>query len=265
VSQDLSQNMSQRHDLAELNRNFRAGTDPGTALVTDPVMVLWRDGVMTTAHTDHRTTGASDVVQLGLFASLEAEVRPFVAPRHRAFAALLARAADAEDAALEVLTQLEPELDVLAGRLLRLGVEPAVARCDTLSVAWEVVAGHRLGPLLPTKGCLASAIWIELRVELGLRRHRSMVVVPLIEEMDVAVHDPDPPESRMGLLLAAVAAEVISEDQAFVITETRLDGRALAEVALELGRPYQAVRKDRRRAELALVAFARRYSAEELR
>jgi hypothetical protein len=225
-------------------------------------MVIWRDGVMTTAHTDHRKSGANDVVQLGLFASLEADRCPFVAARHRAFAALLARAADDEGAALEVLTQLEPELDVLVGRLVRLGIEPAAARCDALSVAWEVVAGHRLGALLPTKGCLASAIWIELRVELGLRRHRGIVVVPLIEEMDVAVEDPDPPESRMGLLAAAVAAGVVKDYQAFVIAETRVHGRGLAEVALELSRPYQAVRKDRSRAERALAAFARRYDAE---
>ena len=260
----MSQNLSQRHDLAERGRIFLAGLDPGTVLVTDPVMVIWRDGVMTTAHTDRRTTVDRDVVQLGLFASLEPDDCRFVAPCHRDFAALLARAVDDEDAALEVLTQLEPELDVLAGRLVRLGVEPAVARCDTLSVAWEVVAGHRLGPLLPTKGCLASAIWIELRVELGLRRQRSVVVVPLIEEMDVAVVDPDPPK-RLGLLDAALTAGVINDEQAFVITETRMNGRGLAEVALEVGRPYQAVRKDRRRAELALAAFARRAYAEELR
>lgn len=227
-------------------------------------MVVWRDGVMTIAHTDLQKAAASDVVQLGLFASLEPEGCRFVAPRHRAFAALLARAPDDEDAALEVLSQLGPELDVLAGRLVRRGVEPAVARCDTLSVAWEVVAGHRLGPLLPTKGCLASAIWIELRVELGIRRHRSIVMVPLIEEMDVAVVDPDPPE-QLGLLTAALAAGVINEEQAFVIAETRMNGRVLAEVALEVGSPYQAVRKDRRRAELALAAFARRSYAEELR
>jgi hypothetical protein len=238
-----------------------AGTDPGTPLGTDPVMVLWRDGAMTTAQTHHSDAGAPDVVQLGLFESDESEPPSFVHPRHRAFAALLARAPADEDAALEVLGVLEPELGVLAGRLVRHGIEPDVARGEALSVAWEVVAGHRSGPLLPTKACLTRVIWTELRREFGMRRDRGIELVPLTDDVDVAVAAPDPPERRPVLLDAAVAAGVINRHQAVVVAQTRIDGRWLAEVAMDFGRPYQAVRKDRQRAEKALATFARSYYA----
>lgn len=242
------------------------GTDPGTPLVTDPVMVLWRDGAMTTTqHNHHGDAGAADVVQLGLFESGEPEIPLFVHPRHRAFAALLARAPADEDAALEVLGLLEPELAVLAGRLVRLGIEPDVAQGEALSVAWEVVAGHRLGPLLPTTACLTTVVWTELRRELRVRRDRRIELVPLTDDVDVPAPDPEPPELGVGLLDAAVAAGVINQNQAVVVAQTRIDGRNLVEVAADLGRPYHAVRKDRQRAERALAIFARSYYAEGLR
>jgi hypothetical protein len=219
---------------------------------------------MTTAQTHHRDAGAPDVVQLGLFESDEPETCSFVHPRHRKFATLLARAATDEDAALKVLGLLEPELCVLSGRLVRHGIEPDLARVETLSVAWEVVAGHRLGPLLPTRACLASVVWTELRREFGVRRDRGIALVPLTAEVDIAVAtpDPNPPERCPGLLDAAVGAGVINEHQAVVVAQTRIDGRGLADVAMDFVRPYGAVQKDRRRAEKALAAFARSYYAE---
>jgi hypothetical protein len=225
-------------------------------------MVVWRDGAMTTTWT-HDSDGASTgVVQLGLFASEEPATRPFVHPNHRRFAALLAWAPSDEDAALEVLDLLGPELAVLAGRLVRSGIEPDVARGEALSVAWEVVAGHRLGPVLPTQACLASVVWTELRREFGVRRNRGIELVPLSEEIDVAAPGVEPEDTRPGLLDAAVAAGVINAPQARLVAQTRIDGRGLGEVAADLGRPYHAVRKDRHRAEKALAAFVRFYDAE---
>jgi hypothetical protein len=226
-------------------------------------MVLWRDGVMTTtAHTDQRDAGTPDVVQLGLFESDEPEASFFVHPRHRAFATLLAQAGDDEDAALEVLALLEPELGVLAGRLVRLGIEADIAHSEAFSVAWEVVAGHRLGPLLPTKMCFVRVVWTELRRELRVRRDRGIELVPLTDEIDVAAPDAEPAESGVALLDAAVSAGVLTAGQAVVVVQTRIEGRDLAEAAMALGRPYQAVRKDRQRAERTLVSFARLYYAE---
>jgi len=224
-------------------------------------MVLWRDGAMTTHHSHHPGAGRADAVQLGFFDSQEPGTL-FVHPRHRKFAGLLLRAAGDEDAALEVLALLEPELGVLARRLVRLGIEPDVARGEALAVAWEVVAGHRLGPVLPTKHCLAMVIWTELRREIGVRRDRGMELVPLTDEIDVAAPEIDPAAPWHGLLDAAVGAGVINENQAVVVAQTRIEGRRLTEVAHDLGRPYDAVQKDRRRAEHALGTFARFYDAE---
>jgi hypothetical protein len=238
------------------------GTDPGTPSVTDPVMVRWRDGAMTTHHSHQSGAGPADAVQLGLFDSEGPATPSFVHPRHRRFAALLVLAAGDEHAVLEVLALLEPELGVLAGRLIRLGIDPDVARCEALSVAWEVVAGHRVGPVLPTKHCLTNVIWTELRREFGVRRDRGIELVPLSDEIDVAAPEIDLEEPWHGLLPAAVAAGVINENQAVVVAQTRLEGRGLAEIAQDLGRPYDAIQKDRRRAEQALGSFARSYDAE---
>jgi hypothetical protein len=224
-------------------------------------MVVWRDGAMTITQTQDSNAGAPGGVQLGLFESDEPEVRYFVHPNHQRFATLLARAPDDEDAALEVLALLEAELGVLAGRLVRLGVEPDVARAEARSVAWEIVAGHRLGPVLPTKVCLASVVWTELRRDFGVRRDRG-IEVPLTDEIDVAAPEADPEEPWPSLLESAVAAGVLSAQQALVVGQTRIDGRGLAEVAADLGRPYHAVRKNRQRAEKALAVFARSYDVE---
>jgi hypothetical protein len=229
-------------------------------------MVPWRDGAMTTTQRTHDShAGPPDVVQLGLFESDEPATRYFVHPNHRRFAPVFVRAAGDEEATLEVLALLEPELQVSARRLVRLGVEPDVARAEALSVAWEVVAGHRLGPLLPTKACLASVVWTELRREFRVRRDRGVELVPLTDEIDVVASEVDPEEPWPGLLDAAVAGGVITANQAVVVAQTRIDGRELAEVARDLGRTYDAVQKDRRRAEHALAVFARSYYTEESR
>ena len=55
----------------------------------------------------------------------------------------------------------------------------------------------------------------------------------------------------------------MTPEQVVIVAETRIEGRPLAEVAEILGRPYDAVRKERRRAEAALRAFALSYAEEE--
>ncbi len=63
-----------------------------------------------------------------------------------------------------------------------------------------------------------------------------------------------------GLLEAAAAAGVLSVEQAELIARTRIDGEPLRALAQELGRPYDALRMERRRAEAALRTFALRYA-----
>ena len=167
-------------------RKIRTGTDPGTPSVTDPVMVLWRDGAMTTHHSHQSGAGPADAVQLGLFDSEEPAplcscTRATAGWPPSSSGPPATRTPPSRSSPL-----LEPELGVLAGRLVRLGIDPDVARCDALSVAWEVVAGHRVGPVLPTKVCLTTVIWTELRREFGVRRDRGIELVPLSDEIDVA-------------------------------------------------------------------------------
>ena len=52
-------------------------------------------------------------------------------------------------------------------------------------------------------------------------------------------------------------------DTCVLIARTRIEGVPLVEVAQALGRPYDAVRMERRRAEAALRTFVRRYESEE--
>ena len=65
---------------------------------------------------------------------------------------------------------------------------------------------------------------------------------------------PGTPPGHPDLVLArAVAAGVVTAAEAELIAATRLDGMPLADVALERGMSYAAVRKARRRAELRLA------------
>ncbi len=65
-----------------------------------------------------------------------------------------------------------------------------------------------------------------------------------------------------SLLAAAVAAGVLTPRHVVLIARTRIVGVRLAEVAQALGRPYDAVRMERGRAEAALRTFVRRYESE---
>ena len=74
---------------------------------------------------------------------------------------------------------------------------------------------------------------------------------------DVAApEDPDPLERWPGLLDAAGVAGVLSNEEAVLIARTRVEGESLRCLARDLGRPYDAVRMERRRAEAALRAYA---------
>ena len=55
---------------------------------------------------------------------------------------------------------------------------------------------------------------------------------------------------------------MLTPSDVVLIVRTRVEGEPLAEVAQALGRPYDAVRMERRRAEAALRTFARRYVSE---
>ena len=155
-----------------------------------------------------------------------------------------------ELAALALLHLLEPELDVVAARLARLGhVEPVEARGDVLGAAWEALT-RRPPPGRPDR---LEAIWSMLRQTTGLRRTRPG---PLPDGFDIeAPEDLGSPERWPGLLDRAGSAGFLSCEEATLIARTRIEGEPLRSVARDLGRPYDALRMQRRRAEAALRAY----------
>ncbi len=156
-----------------------------------------------------------------------------------------------ELAALALLYLLRPELEAMAERVARLGnLALGEARGHVLGAAWEALT--RRPP--PGRAERLEAIWSALRRATGLRR---AVADPLPEDFDMeGSAEPSPCERWPGLLDAACSAGVLSADVALLIVRTRVEGEPLRKVAADLGRPYDALRMERRRAEAALRSYA---------
>ena len=122
-----------------------------------------------------------------------------------------------------------------------------------------MVSGHRGRRRPGSPGVVANAIWAEVRRDAGVRRGGVTATVPLPEGFDIPGAENEPSERWPALLADAVAAGVITAGQAVLVAETRLEDRPLGEVAKALGRPYDAVRKERSRAGAALRTFAPTY------
>ncbi len=191
--------------------------------------------------------------------STETELGRLPRSREARFAVLSTRARRDQRAALSLLTLLGPELGSICRHLVRRGAEPEEAQALTLSVAWHVVSGHRGRRRPSSPDVLANAIWAEVRCEAGLRRGAGPETVPFPDGFDVPAAEDEPAERWPGLLADAVAAGVLTARQGALVAETRLEGRPLADVAKALGRPYDALRMERARAEAALRAFAHSY------
>jgi DNA-directed RNA polymerase specialized sigma24 family protein len=162
-----------------------------------------------------------------------------------------------EVAALCAVVCLRPEL-IWMSRLLTQGSFVAEdADSEVVVLAFETFTkadGRRPRP----KGyhAVVNSIWTQARRSAGLRRRGNIDAVPLPEEFDPVASEVDPAERWPGLLAAAVARGVLTPRQVVMIAQTRMEQRPLREVAAALGRPYDAVRKERRRAEAALRDFA---------
>ena len=141
----------------------------------------------------------------------------------------------------------------MSKRLLHSGrVSVLDAEADTLSAAWEVVT--RRPP--PNSWDRGDAIWNQARRVSRMRRQRSAEAEPFPEDFDLAALEVGWPEARPSLLAAAVAAGILTPSEVVLLVRTRVKGEPLTEVAKALGRPYEAVRKQRRRAQAALGVFA---------
>jgi len=264
------------------SKNIRTGSDPGTPSVTDPVMVLWRDGAMTIRRSplhqlrDHLAVVARSPEGRKLFYDLtNAGLRPAGAvdllglldpdmvtsalQRAELVEWLAEWAHDDEVSAVTVLALLEPELGVIVGRLIRSGISNSEAEGETLGAAWEVVTGRS-----KAKGAARmETIWTRARTATGLRRRCPVEVVPIAEGFDTADPKSDPPEGRPAVLAAAEATGVLTPRQVVIVASTRVEGRSVAEVAKALGLAPKTVYKDRDRAENALATFALSYDRSE--
>jgi DNA-directed RNA polymerase specialized sigma24 family protein len=161
-----------------------------------------------------------------------------------------------ETVTVVLLGVLVPELGAVARRLVRDGrLDPEEAEAGALASACEVVGlrGRRLRsePL--------DVLWRAARQTSGMRRRCPVEVVALPADFDAPGPDVDPLERWPGILATAVAAGVLTPNQVVLIARSRMEGRPLSEIARALGRPYDAVRQERRRAERALRAFALGY------
>ena len=246
----------------------------------DPVKSMWRDDAMTERSalqslSDHvasrlhspeaarlaariatSSTAQRDRGDLAaLLACRDADGRPAIRIVER-----LAKEAPSDQlAALALLSMLRGELEMVRDRLVRSGrVNARDAESDALGAAWEVVTRR------PPPGCWErrDAIWNRARRVSLIRRQCSLEAEPLPKGFDAAEPERDVLSSPAPLLAAAVVAGVLSPREVVLVARTRLEGRPLSEVARTLGRPYDAVRMERQRAEAALATFVKRYDTE---
>jgi len=250
-------------------------TEPHRALqsLVDHVAVLARgpEGTRLAARIAGPMPRGKDAPNLvALLARRDADGRPAIRIQER-----LAKEAPYDPlAALALLVMLRPELEAVRDRLVHSGlVSPLEAETDTVAAAWEVVT--RRPP--PGRWERCDTIWGLARRDSGLRRKCSIVTEPLPVHFDGALYNTALDDSAFddgsdvategigrspALLAAAVAAGVLTPRQVVLIARTRLEGRPLGEVAQALGRPYDAARMERRRAEVALRPFVVRYESE---
>jgi DNA-directed RNA polymerase specialized sigma24 family protein len=176
---------------------------------------------------------------------------------------LVALAPADEIAALGAVVAMAPELSRMARLLCGRPLDAAEAESEMVAIAWELVTWPRSGTGRWEFKALCNAIWTQARRSTGLRRGQ-LELVP-IDDLDMAAPEADPLERWPGLLAAAVSHGVLTPRQVVLIAQTRMEERLLTEVAALLRRPYDAVRKERERAEAALRAFALRYHAGDPR
>jgi DNA-directed RNA polymerase specialized sigma24 family protein len=167
--------------------------------------------------------------------------------------ALAVLAPSDELAALMLVDLLRPDLQTLAAKLVRsAGPTLGEAEGEVVAAAWETLTCRPP----PHRKARLDAIWKTLRrtAQLG----RMELTVPLPNSFDVAVPDEWALCERWSALVDTAGSDgTLSRYQAALIVRTRVDGVPLSELARELGRPYDAVRKERRRAEMALRSYVR--------
>ena len=171
--------------------------------------------------------------------------------RDRVFLALLRQARRDECAGLVLLEALLPGLKSLLGRILVDTRESDELLAVLLKNAWEQIATY---PLERRPNRVAANLLLDIRKqtlrELGYQRH-------FASEQPITRRDAAPSIGAdiEAPLRRAVAAGALSQDEAELVLQSRVDRRPLAEIAAELGLAYVTVYKRRAKAERRLLLF----------
>ena len=181
--------------------------------------------------------------------------------RDAAIAELLRRARAGEERwMIGLVGVLMPGLRRVAGRLTReYHGDPDCI--DAAVLAGVIEAALRSDA--PADGLAAHLLWAAFRAgreiwvqEVTASVHRAIGGLADLEAKPVTVDHPD------LVLAGAVRAHVISEDEAELISVSRLEGVRLPELARRLGISNEAMRWRRSRAEARLVAYLERRDPE---
>jgi hypothetical protein len=181
--------------------------------------------------------------------------------REKALKALLGLAPIDEAVALGCLVVLRPELDRIKLLAARGRIDSAEAESIVVAAAWEI-ATQESSPRLGSEA-VVNAIWTEVRTSAGLRRRGGLEVVALSGVPEPIALESDCSGGYPALLSDAVAKGAVTSRQALIVSQTRIEGWLLTEVAQALGHHYDAMRKERQRTEAALREFARAYCSSE--
>lgn len=154
-----------------------------------------------------------------------------------------------ELAVFEALGGAEDHLRALIGRAVRAGTAPGDAESLVLASALEAIAAGEARDAVT----LGASTWRRCRRE--LRRARQFARHHLVADVpETGVPAEGGPES-LGVLLVASALRsgVIGPRDAALIVSTRLEGRALVDLAAEWAVPVRTLASARRRAEARLA------------
>jgi DNA-directed RNA polymerase specialized sigma24 family protein len=229
-------------------------------VLVDPIVLLkgtWRQGV----------AGDRLAERLRCWAQLEPVLARFVGDPGRLFAflrtppsslrdevfcALLRCAKSDQLAGLVLLEALLPGLKAIFGRTLLRAAERDELLALLLAQSWQQLVGY---PVERRPRRVAANLLLDIRKYTlrELERVRRESSLPL-----EGGETPDPADAGADVelpLRRAVAAGALSEAEAELILETRVDRRRLPEIAAELGVAYITVYQRRARAERRLLLF----------
>jgi DNA-directed RNA polymerase specialized sigma24 family protein len=181
-----------------------------------------------------------------------------------ALLALLRRARDEPLAGRVVLEAILPGLKSIAGRMLIDVREREELWSALLACAWERIRRYPVErrPRRVAANLLLDCMRGTLAVLGRARTDRKLTTAELPPDLSAA----EPVDGDVDALLAdAVEADAISEPDAELILQTRIDGADLASLAASADVPYNSLKSRRFRAERRLLLYLGRRAAPERR